>query len=81
MVHGAGDGTVAATAEEGRVHEGGSCMLSCGVCVLKCLQGNISMPMTRLLRAVLLGRCLWTSLQDIEGLSFGATRVVKELYR
>lgn len=56
-------------------------MLSCGVHVLKCLQGNLSTPTTWPLRAVLPTRCLWTSLRDVEGLSFNATiRALEELY-
>ena len=55
--------------------------LFCVACVLKYLQGNLSAPTTRLLRAVLPARCLWTSLRDVEGLSFDATiKALKELY-
>ena len=38
------------------------------------------MPTMRLLRAVLPVRCLWTSLRDVEGLSFDVTGALKELY-
>ena len=39
------------------------------------------MPTTRLLKAVLPGNCLWTSLRDCEGLSYDKTiKELKELY-
>lgn len=56
-------------------------MLSCGVYVLKCLQGNLSTLTMWLLGAVLPTQCLWTSLRDVEGLFFNATiRALEELY-
>lgn len=40
-------------------------------------QGNLSVPTTRLLKAVLPGNCIWTSLRESEGFSFEDT--IKEL--
>lgn len=40
-------------------------------------QGNLSVPTTRLLKVILPGSCLWTSLRESEGLTFEKT--VKEL--
>ena len=56
-------------------------MLRCAVRVLTRLQGNLSAPTTWLLRAVLPARCLWTSLRDVEELSFDSTiKAFKGLY-
>lgn len=41
------------------------------------LKGNLSVSTTRLLKAVLPGSCLWTSLRDIEGLPYD--KALKEL--
>ncbi|KAI0761142.1 DNA mismatch repair protein Msh6 [Irpex lacteus] len=40
-------------------------------------KGNLSVPTTRLLKAVLPGNCIWTSLRESEGFSFEDT--IKEL--
>ena len=40
-------------------------------------QGNLSVSTTRLLKSILPGNCLWTSLRDVEGLKFQDT--IKEL--
>jgi DNA mismatch repair protein MSH6 len=40
-------------------------------------QGNLSVATTRLLRVILPGTCLWTSLRDVEG--FGYDKTLSEL--
>ncbi|KIJ62178.1 hypothetical protein HYDPIDRAFT_158442 [Hydnomerulius pinastri MD-312] len=40
-------------------------------------KGNLSVPTTRLLKAILPSACLWTSLRDVEGFSYEQT--IKEL--
>ena len=40
-------------------------------------QGNLSVPTTRLLKSILPGNCIWTSLRESEGLTFEKT--IKEL--
>ena len=45
--------------------------------VLNDLQGNLSVSTSRLLKAILPGSCLWTSLRDSEGLTYNQT--LKEL--
>lgn len=44
-------------------------------------KGNLSVSTTRLLKAILPGNCLWTSLRESEGLSFDKTiKELKSLY-
>ena len=44
-------------------------------------QGNLSVATTRLLRVILPGTCLWTSLRDVEGFSYDKTlSELKSLY-
>ena len=45
---------------------------------LSSLQGNLSVSTTRLLKAILPGDCLWTSLRESEGINFEET--LKELH-
>ena len=37
------------------------------------VQGNLSVPTTRLLKALLSGSCIWSSLRKTEGLGYDAT--------
>ncbi|KAM5536095.1 hypothetical protein V8D89_010194 [Ganoderma adspersum] len=44
-------------------------------------KGNLSVSTTRLLKSILPGNCLWTSLRDVEGLKFQETvKELKKLY-
>ncbi|TBU51269.1 DNA mismatch repair protein Msh6 [Dichomitus squalens] len=44
-------------------------------------KGNLSVSTTRLLKSILPGNCLWTSLRDVEGLKFQDTiKELKKLY-
>ncbi len=44
-------------------------------------QGNLSVATTRLLRVILPGTCLWTSLRDVEGFDYDKTlSELKSLY-
>ncbi|KAI1786071.1 DNA mismatch repair protein Msh6 [Ganoderma leucocontextum] len=46
-----------------------------------CPAGNLSVSTTRLLKSILPGNCLWTSLRDVEGLKFHDTiKELKKLY-
>ena len=45
------------------------------------MQGNLSVSTTRLLKSILPGNCLWTSLRDVEGFKFKETiKELKKLY-